>query len=127
MWGQEKKTQAKGSETKRTRRDPEEMEKIMFRLFEKQPNWTLKQLVQKTDQPEVCNHSLIKKKTTTNFTLVAAMKLILEALLVPSYIMYRISSILLLVSPLMRKSFISGNSFAYPLIFSSSSYDTFLA
>lgn len=25
----------------------------MFKLFEKQPNWTLKQLVQKTDQPEV--------------------------------------------------------------------------
>lgn len=53
MW-QEKKVQAKGSETKRTRRDPEEMEKIMFRLFESQPNWTLKQLLQKTDQPEVC-------------------------------------------------------------------------
>jgi transcription initiation factor TFIIF subunit beta len=39
---------------KRTRRDRREMEGIMFKLFEKQPNWTLKQLVQETDQPEVC-------------------------------------------------------------------------
>ncbi|XP_057784596.1 uncharacterized protein LOC131001960 [Salvia miltiorrhiza] len=56
----EKKAQAKGSETKRTRRDPEEMEKIMFRLFEKQPNWTLKQLVQKTDQPEQFLKDMLK-------------------------------------------------------------------
>ncbi|KAH6763590.1 Transcription initiation factor IIF [Perilla frutescens var. hirtella] len=56
----EKKTQAKGTETKRTRRDPEEMEKIMFRLFEKQPNWTLKQLVQKTDQPEQFLKDMLK-------------------------------------------------------------------
>ncbi|KAJ6901077.1 hypothetical protein NC652_027002 [Populus alba x Populus x berolinensis] len=28
------------------------MEGIMFKLFEKQPNWTLKQLIQETDQPE---------------------------------------------------------------------------
>lgn len=26
----------------------------MFKLFERQPNWTLRQLVQETDQPEVC-------------------------------------------------------------------------
>lgn len=26
----------------------------MFKLFERQPNWTLKQLIQTTDQPEVC-------------------------------------------------------------------------
>lgn len=45
----------KGSEMKRTRRDPEEMEKILFKLFERQPNWTLKQLILETDQPEVCN------------------------------------------------------------------------
>lgn len=25
----------------------------MFKLFERQPNWTLKQLIQTTDQPEV--------------------------------------------------------------------------
>lgn len=30
------------------------MEEIMFKLFERQPNWTLKQLVHETDQPEVC-------------------------------------------------------------------------
>lgn len=25
----------------------------MFKLFERQPNWTLRQLIQETDQPEV--------------------------------------------------------------------------
>lgn len=44
---------AKGSEMKRTRRDRDEMEEIMFKLFERQTNWTLKQLIQETDQPEV--------------------------------------------------------------------------
>lgn len=29
------------------------MEDIMFKLFERQPNWTLRQLIQETDQPEV--------------------------------------------------------------------------
>jgi transcription initiation factor TFIIF subunit beta len=38
---------------KRTRRDRGEMEEIMFKLFERQPNWTLRQLIQETDQPEV--------------------------------------------------------------------------
>lgn len=42
---------------KRTRRDRREMEDIIFKLFERQPNWALKQLVQETDQPEVI-HSL---------------------------------------------------------------------
>ncbi|KAL0452171.1 UNVERIFIED_CONTAM: hypothetical protein Slati_1195200 [Sesamum latifolium] len=55
-----KKIQAKGPENKRTRRDPEEMEKIMFKLFEKQPNWTLKQLIQKTDQPEQFLKDMLK-------------------------------------------------------------------
>lgn len=45
---------AKTSEMKRTRRDRGEMEGIMFKLFEGQPNWTLRQLIQETDQPEVC-------------------------------------------------------------------------
>lgn len=44
---------AKGSEAKRTRRDRTEMEEIMFKLFERQPHWTLRQLIQETDQPEV--------------------------------------------------------------------------
>ena len=44
---------AKGSEVKRTRRDRRELENIIFKLFEKQPNWALKQLVIETDQPEV--------------------------------------------------------------------------
>lgn len=50
---EKKKIQAKGSEMKRTRRDRDEMEEIMFKLFERQPNWTLKQLIQETNQPEV--------------------------------------------------------------------------
>lgn len=44
----------KASEFKRTRRDRGELENIMFKLFERQPNWALKQLVQETDQPAVC-------------------------------------------------------------------------
>lgn len=53
---QEKKKPApiKGPEVKRTRRDRGELEDIMFKLFERQPNWALKQLVQETDQPAVC-------------------------------------------------------------------------
>ncbi|RZC80631.1 hypothetical protein C5167_043213 [Papaver somniferum] len=41
----------KPQEIKRTQRDRGELEDIIFKLFEKQPNWTLKQLVQETDQP----------------------------------------------------------------------------
>ncbi|KAK6131256.1 hypothetical protein DH2020_035013 [Rehmannia glutinosa] len=44
----------KGPDVKRTRRDRGELEDIMFKLFERQPNWALKQLVQETDQPAVC-------------------------------------------------------------------------
>lgn len=44
----------KQTDTKRTRRDRGELEDIMFKLFERQPNWALKQLVQETDQPAVC-------------------------------------------------------------------------
>lgn len=44
----------KGPEVKRTRRDRGELEDIMFKLFERQPNWALKQLVIETDQPAVC-------------------------------------------------------------------------
>ncbi|RRT53785.1 hypothetical protein B296_00010188 [Ensete ventricosum] len=49
-----KLTPTKGSDAKRTRRDRRELENIIFKLFERQPNWALKQLVQETDQPEVC-------------------------------------------------------------------------
>ncbi|XP_073112046.1 transcription initiation factor IIF subunit beta [Elaeis guineensis] len=45
-------TPTKGSDVKRTRRDRRELENIIFKLFERQPNWALKQLVQETDQPE---------------------------------------------------------------------------
>ncbi|RVW67404.1 Transcription initiation factor IIF subunit beta [Vitis vinifera] len=48
-----KKMPTKGSDMKRTRRDRGEMEEILFKLFERQPNWTLRQLIQETDQPEV--------------------------------------------------------------------------
>lgn len=30
------------------------MEEIVFKLFERQPNWSLRNLIQETDQPEVC-------------------------------------------------------------------------
>ncbi|KAJ8647887.1 hypothetical protein MRB53_000910 [Persea americana] len=46
-----KTTPLKGSDMKRTRRDRGELQDIMFKLFEKQPNWALKQLVEVTDQP----------------------------------------------------------------------------
>ncbi|XVF73842.1 hypothetical protein PTKIN_Ptkin13bG0014000 [Pterospermum kingtungense] len=48
-----KTTPVKQSDMKRTRRDRGELEDIMFKLFERQPNWALKQLVQETDQPAV--------------------------------------------------------------------------
>ncbi|KAK3165586.1 hypothetical protein QOZ80_1AG0035060 [Eleusine coracana subsp. coracana] len=42
----------KPSDMKRTRRDPAELQNILFKLFERQPNWSLKQLMHETDQPE---------------------------------------------------------------------------
>ncbi|EPS64462.1 hypothetical protein M569_10318 [Genlisea aurea] len=57
---EKKKTPSKASETKRTRRNPDEMEKMMFKLFEKQSNWTLKQLIHKTDQPEQFVKDMLK-------------------------------------------------------------------
>ncbi|KAH7659658.1 DNA helicase protein [Dioscorea alata] len=47
-----KPTPTKQSDVKRTRRDRRELENIIFKLFERQPNWALKQLVLETDQPE---------------------------------------------------------------------------
>ncbi|KAJ6900582.1 general transcription factor IIF subunit 2-like [Populus alba x Populus x berolinensis] len=55
-----KKLPIKASDMKRTRRDRREMEGIMFKLFEKQPNWTLKQLIQETDQPEQFVKDMLK-------------------------------------------------------------------
>ncbi|KAG6422667.1 hypothetical protein SASPL_113044 [Salvia splendens] len=61
----------KGADMKRTRRDRGELEDIMFKLFERQPNWTLKQLVQETDQPpqflkEILNELCVYNKRGTN-------------------------------------------------------------
>ncbi|CAI9753410.1 unnamed protein product [Fraxinus pennsylvanica] len=61
----------KGPDVKRTRRDRGELEDIMFKLFERQPNWTLKQLVQETDQPaqflkEILNELCVYNKRGTN-------------------------------------------------------------
>ncbi|KAL0323153.1 UNVERIFIED_CONTAM: hypothetical protein Sangu_1934600 [Sesamum angustifolium] len=61
----------KSSEVKRTRRDRGELEDIMFKLFERQPNWALKQLVQETDQPaqflkEILNELCVYNKRGTN-------------------------------------------------------------
>jgi transcription initiation factor TFIIF subunit beta len=43
----------KQPEGKRIRRDRGELEAIVFKLFERRPNWALKQLVEETDQPVV--------------------------------------------------------------------------
>ncbi|GAV70091.1 TFIIF_beta domain-containing protein [Cephalotus follicularis] len=61
----------KQSDVKRTRRDRGELEDIMFKLFERQPNWALKQLVQETDQPaqflkEILNELCVYNKRGTN-------------------------------------------------------------
>lgn len=61
----------KGPEVKRTRRDRGELEDIMFKLFERQPNWALKQLVQETDQPaqflkEILNELCVYNKRGAN-------------------------------------------------------------
>lgn len=61
----------KAPEVKRTRRDRGELEDIMFKLFERQPNWALKQLVQETDQPaqflkEILNELCVYNKRGTN-------------------------------------------------------------
>ncbi|KAI3513262.1 hypothetical protein L1887_20591 [Cichorium endivia] len=61
----------KGPDVKRTRRDRGELEDIMFKLFERQPNWALKQLVIETDQPaqflkEILNDLCVYNKRGTN-------------------------------------------------------------
>ncbi|CAM8912491.1 unnamed protein product [Rhodiola kirilowii] len=61
----------KGNDMKRTRRDRGELEDIMFKLFERQPNWALKQLVQETDQPaqflkEILNELCVYNKRGAN-------------------------------------------------------------
>ncbi|KAE8684452.1 Papain family cysteine protease [Hibiscus syriacus] len=61
----------KQPEVKRTRRDRGELEDIMFKLFERQSNWTLKQLVQETDQPaqflkEILNELCVYNKRGAN-------------------------------------------------------------
>ncbi|KAJ8451262.1 hypothetical protein Cgig2_014034 [Carnegiea gigantea] len=57
---EKRKPPVKASETKRTRRDRGEMEDIMFKLFEQQSNWTLKELIVKTDQPEQFMKEILK-------------------------------------------------------------------
>ncbi|XP_065882001.1 uncharacterized protein [Euphorbia lathyris] len=61
-----KKTPAKATDVKRTRRDRGEMEDIMFKLFERQPNWTLRQLIQETDQPEQFLKDILKELCVYN-------------------------------------------------------------
>ncbi|CAL0333404.1 unnamed protein product [Lupinus luteus] len=55
-----KKTPARGTEMKRTRRDRGEMEEIVFKLFERQSNWSLRNLIQETDQPEQFLKDILK-------------------------------------------------------------------
>ncbi|OVA18120.1 Transcription initiation factor IIF [Macleaya cordata] len=56
----------KGSDSRRSRRDRGEMEAIMFKLFERQPNWTLRQLIQETDQPEQFLKDILKELCVYN-------------------------------------------------------------
>ncbi|WZZ75285.1 hypothetical protein YC2023_086655 [Brassica napus] len=49
---EKKKVANKTSEMKRTRRGRREMEEVMLNLFEGHSNWTLRLLIQETDQPE---------------------------------------------------------------------------
>ncbi|XP_039067348.1 general transcription factor IIF subunit 2-like [Hibiscus syriacus] len=60
VFNEKKKAPAKTLDTKRTRRDRGEMEDIMFKLFERQTNWTLRQLIQETDQPEQFLKDILK-------------------------------------------------------------------
>ena len=53
LYQEKKKVTTKTTEMKRTRRDRREMEEVMFNLFERQSHWTLRNLIQDTDQPEV--------------------------------------------------------------------------
>ncbi|XP_027357475.1 general transcription factor IIF subunit 2 [Abrus precatorius] len=57
---EKKKAPAKGTEMKRTRRDRGEMEEIVFKLFERQANWSLRNLIQETDQPEQFLKDILK-------------------------------------------------------------------
>ncbi|KAG7628221.1 putative DNA helicase [Arabidopsis thaliana] len=57
---EKKKLTNRTSEMKRTRRDRREMEEVMFNLFERQSNWTLRLLIQETDQPEQFLKDLLK-------------------------------------------------------------------
>ncbi|KAK8623315.1 hypothetical protein V6N13_118202 [Hibiscus sabdariffa] len=66
-----KATPVKQPEVKRTRRDRGELEDTMFKLFERQPYWALKQLVQETDQPaqflkEILNDLCVYNKRGSN-------------------------------------------------------------
>ncbi|MCL7022769.1 hypothetical protein MKW94_010231 [Papaver nudicaule] len=54
------------SDSRRIRRDRMEMEGIMFKLFENQPNWTLKQLIQATEQPEQFLKDILKELCVYN-------------------------------------------------------------
>ncbi|KAG6535000.1 hypothetical protein ZIOFF_008916 [Zingiber officinale] len=47
-----KLAQSKRQDAKRVRMDKGEMLNVLFRLFERQPNWGLKQLVLETNQPQ---------------------------------------------------------------------------
>lgn len=50
--GPKEKKAPKGFEAKRTQMGRGDLEKYLFKLFERQPNWSLKQLRQETNQPE---------------------------------------------------------------------------
>ena len=53
LFKQKKAAAAKASDMKRTRIERSVLEDLLFKHFEEQSYWTLKQLVAKTEQPEV--------------------------------------------------------------------------
>ncbi|XP_013451634.3 general transcription factor IIF subunit 2 [Medicago truncatula] len=55
-----KKPQGRGTDTKRTRGNRGEVEESLFKKFEKQSNWSLRNLVQETDQPEQFLKDILK-------------------------------------------------------------------
>ncbi|PQP99380.1 hypothetical protein Pyn_11934 [Prunus yedoensis var. nudiflora] len=63
---EKKKNANKGVRHEKNKRDRGEMEAIMFKLFERQPNWTLRQLIQETDQPEQFLKDILKELCVYN-------------------------------------------------------------
>ncbi|KAJ7975091.1 Transcription initiation factor IIF, beta subunit [Quillaja saponaria] len=60
------KMPTKETEMKRARMDRREVEEFIFKLFDRQPNWSLRNLIQKTDQPEQYLRDILKELCVYN-------------------------------------------------------------